>query len=370
MATPAKAVVCRERNKPVVVEQIQVAPPKRDEVLIKLAACGVCHSDLSAVTGTMPLPPPLVLGHEGAGHIVELGEGVEDLAVGDPIVASWIPSCGKCRYCVMGMTWLCDTAFSHSSTMPDGTSRLSDSDGNPLNHFASTAVMAEYAVLPKQSVIKIDSGVPLDKAALVGCGVMTGVGAVLNTARVEAGSSVAVLGCGGIGLNVTQGAALAGADRIIAIDTADNKLEFAKQFGATDTLNPSRDGDVVQKVKLEMVPGGVDYAFECIGRESTITQTYNLVRKRGVAVVVGVAPLTEQVTLPAFMMPFEEKVLTGSVYGSGRPRLDFPKLLSLYGHGKLKLDELVTRTYSIDEAPRAFEDLEKGTNARGVIVFE
>ncbi len=219
MATKAKAVICRERNKPVVVEEIEVASPKRDEVLVKLAACGVCHSDLSAVNGTLPIPPPLVLGHEGAGTVAELGEGVEDVAVGDPIVASWIPSCGKCRYCTLGQTWLCDTAFARSSVMPDGTSRLSDAAGDPLNHFASTAVMAEYAVLPKQSVIRIDPEIPLDKAALVGCAVMTGVGAVLNTAQIEAGSSVAVVGCGGVGLNAIQGAALSGADVVVSRST-------------------------------------------------------------------------------------------------------------------------------------------------------
>ena len=197
---------------------------------------------------------------------------------------------------------------------------------------------------------------------------MTGGGAALNTAKVQPGSSVAVLGAGGIGLNAIQGSALAGAETIVAIDMADNKLEFARTFGATHSVNPNRDGDPVAKI-MSLVPGGVDYAFECIGLAATITQAYNMIRKGGMAIVVGVSPMTEMVTLPALMMPFQEKVLTGSMYGSARPHLDFPKLLSLYKSKKLKLDELVTQTYPIDEAPQAFEDLEKGANARGVIVF-
>lgn len=368
MARKAKAVVCREWKKPVTVEEIEVEAPRRDEVMVKIAACGVCHSDLSATNGVLPIPPPSVLGHEGAGHVVELGEGVTELAEGDTIVASWIPMCGTCRYCVSGKVWLCDRTAA-AITMPDGTSRLKDASGNPLNHFASTSVMAEYAVLHKDACVKIDPDVPLDRAALVGCGVMTGVGAALNTARVEPGSSAAVIGCGGIGLNVIQGAALAGANTIVAVDTADNKLEFARQFGATHTINPKSDGDPVAKV-MGLVPGGVDYAFECIGLGATITQAYNMICKGGKAVVVGVSPMTESVTLNAMMMPFQEKVLTGSMYGSARPHFDFPKFLALYKAKKLKLDELVTHTYSIDEAPRAFSDLEKGVNARGVIVFE
>jgi S-(hydroxymethyl)glutathione dehydrogenase/alcohol dehydrogenase len=368
MGTKAKAVICRENNKPVVVEEIDVDSPKRDEVLVKIDACGVCHSDYSAVTGTIPLPPPLVLGHEGAGKIVELGEGVSDLAVGDSIIASWIPICGQCRYCVAGKPGLCDISMTRGTSMPDGTSRLTDSSGNALNLFASTSVMAEYAVLHREACIRVDPEIPADRAALVGCGVMTGVGAVLNTAKVEPGSSVAVVGAGGIGLNVIQGAALAGAETIIAVDLADNKLEFARTFGATHTINPNQDGDPVAKV-MSLVEGGVDYAFECIGLAATITQIYNMICKGGKAVVVGVSAMTEMVTLPALLMPFQEKVLTGSMYGSARPHHDFPRLLSLYKAGKLKLDELVTQTYSIDDAPQAFEDLKQGANARGVIVF-
>ncbi len=233
---------------------------------------------------------------------------------------------------------------------------------------AGVAVMAEYATLPRENVIKIEKDIPLDKAALVGCAVMTGVGAALNTAKVHAGSTVAVLGAGGIGLNVIQGAALAGAQQIIAIDMADHKLEFAREFGATDTINPSSDGDAVAKV-IGMTGGGVDYAFECIGMGTTIAQAYNMVRKGGTAVVVGVSKPTDTVTLGAFMMPFTEKTLMGSMYGSARPSTDFPRLLKLYKARKLKLDELVTATYKIDDVNQAFADMQSGVNARGVIVF-
>ena len=268
----------------------------------------------------------------------------------------------------MGRPALCDNGQKAAISLPDGTRRIKDKDGKELNHFAGVAVMAEYATLPRENVIKIDADVPLDKAALVGCAVMTGVGAVINTAKIEPGSSVAVFGAGGIGLNAIQGAALAGASKIIAVDMADKKLEMAQQFGATHIVNPSTDGDPVQRIAV-LTGGGADYAFECIGLAATIQQTYNCVRKGGTAVVVGVSKMADVVQLGAFMMPFQEKVLTGSMYGSARPSIDFPRLLALYKEHRLKLDELVTATYGIDDINRAFEDMNKGVNARGVIVF-
>ena len=369
MGKQGKAVVCRELNKPISVETVEIESPHADEVMIKIGACGVCHSDFSATNGTIPLPPPLVLGHEAAGKICEVGEGVTDIAVGDSVVVSWVPTCGKCRFCVMGRPALCVMSQKAAFTMCDGTSRLKDANGKPLNHMAGVAVMAEYATVHRNNVIKIDDDIPADKAAIVGCAVMTGVGAAINTVTVEPGSSCAVWGAGGVGLNAIQGCALGGAEKIIAIDMSDKKLEFARTFGATHTINPNDDGDAVAKV-MELTGGeGADYAFECIGLGATITQAYNAVRRGGTAVVVGVAPPTETVTLGAFMMPFTEKALVGSLYGSTRPSIDFPRLLNLYKAGRLKLDELVTATYSIDQAPEAFADLEAGVNARGVIVF-
>jgi Zn-dependent alcohol dehydrogenase len=368
MGKQSKAVLCREWNKPVVVETIEVESPRRGEVMIQIGACGVCHSDLSATNGTIPLPPPLVLGHEAAGRICEVGEGVNDIAVGDTVVVSWIPTCGKCRYCVMGKPQLCDVAARATVTLPDGTSRYKDAKGQTLNHFAGTGVMTQYATLTRDNVIKIDPSIGMDKAAIVGCAVMTGAGAALNTAKVEPGSTCVVFGSGGVGLNAIQGCAIAGASRIIAVDMSDKKLEFARTFGATETINPSTDGDPVAKI-LQSTGGGADYAFECIGLGTTIQQAYNCIRKGGTAVVVGVAKPTEMVTLGAFLMPFTEKVLTGSMYGGARPSVDFPRLLDLYKGGRLKLDELVTATYSVEQAPQAFDDLVAGVNARGVIVF-
>ena len=368
MARTGKAVLCREVNKPVVVETVEIAAPKRDEVTLKIKACGVCHSDFSATNGTIPLPPPSVLGHEACGVIEEVGEGVTDLKVGDTAIVSWVAMCGECKYCAMGRPALCDVGATATITLPDGTSRLKDSNGETLNHFAGVSVMAEYATLHRDNIIRIDPDIPPAAAALVGCAVMTGVGAALNTAKVTPGSSVVVIGAGGIGLNVIQGAALAGAEKVIAVDMEERKLGFAEEFGATHRINPSTDGDVIAKV-MELTGDGADYAFECIGLGATVTQTYNAIRKGGTAVVVGVSNLAETVTLGTFFMPFQEKVLTGSMYGSARPREDFPKLLGLYQAKKLKLDELVTATYSIDEAPQAFEDMQSGANARGVILF-
>jgi S-(hydroxymethyl)glutathione dehydrogenase/alcohol dehydrogenase len=368
MGKKAKAVVCREWNKPVVVEEIQVESPRRGEVMVQIKACGVCHSDLSGTNGTIPLPPPTVLGHEAAGVIAEVGEGVTDIAVGDTVVVSWIPICGKCPYCVQGRPALCDVSARATLTLPDGTSRYKDAKGATLNHFAGTGVMTEYATLHRDNVVKIDGDVPLDKAALVGCAVMTGVGAALNTAKVRPGSSVAVFGAGGIGLNVIQGAALAGAEKIIAVDLEDKKLEFAAVFGATHTINPTTQGDAVPAI-IGLTGGGAEYTFECVGVPKLIEQAFTATRKGGTCVVVGVAKATDQVTLGAFLLPFQEKVLTGSMYGSARPSVDFPRLLSLYKSHRLKLDELVTATYKIEEINRAFDDMQKGVNARGVILL-
>lgn len=368
MAKQAKAVICRQWNQPCSVEQVQVESPRRGELMVKIAACGVCHSDLSATNGTIPMPPPLVIGHEAAGVVEEVGEGVHDIAVGDHVVIVWIPMCGKCRYCEEGRPALCDQAAKATATLADGTTRYKDAQGQDLHHMAGVGVMSEYATVHRDNVLRIDPEIPLDKAALVGCAVMTGVGAAINTAKVTAGSEVAVFGCGGIGLNVIQGAALAGAEKIIAVDLEDKKLEFAAQFGATHRVNPKNDGDAVQKIQ-EITGGGADYAFECIGVPEVIGQAYAAVRKGGTACVVGVTRLDGQVTLGTFMMPFQEKVLVGSMYGSARPSLDFPRYLNLYKSNRLKLDELVTATYSIDDVNRAFDDMQKGVNARGVILM-
>ncbi|HEV7611022.1 MAG TPA: Zn-dependent alcohol dehydrogenase [Steroidobacteraceae bacterium] len=368
MAKTARAAICRELDKPVVVERITVDSPHRGEVMVKLAACGVCHSDLSATNGTIALKLPLILGHEAAGEVIEVGEGVEDLALGDHVISSFIYMCGKCRFCAMGRPVLCLNQGRALTTLPDGTLRTRDAQGNALNIFSGCGVMAEYATLSVENVVKIDSTISLACAALVGCAVTTGVGAVFNTARVVPGSSVAVFGCGGIGLNVIQGARIAGAVRIVAIDTLPAKLEMAKQFGATDTLQSKPGEDLVKPIK-KLTNGGADYAFECVGSGELAALAYRAIGRGGIAVVVGVAKPSDSTSVRTMTLPFEEKTLTGSYYGSCVPRVDFPRLLALYMAGRLKLEELITHRYTIEESAQAFADLEPGKNARGVIVF-
>jgi S-(hydroxymethyl)glutathione dehydrogenase/alcohol dehydrogenase len=276
--------------------------------------------------------------------------------------------CGKCRFCSIGRPVLCLEQGKAITTLPDGTLRTRDGKGSFLNIFSGCGVMAEYATLHVDNLVKIDPKIPFDRAALVGCAVTTGVGAVFNTAKVAPGSSVAVFGCGGVGLNVIQGARIAGAERIIAIDAVEAKLEMAKKFGATDVL-AAKPGDDSSKILKKMTAGGPDYAFECVGSGELAAAAYRSIRRGGLAVVVGVAKPGDSTSIRTMTLPFEEKTLTGSYFGSCVPRTDFPRMLNLYLAGKLMLDELITRRYSIAEAPQAFADLESGKNARGVIVF-
>ena len=309
MSRAARAVICRELNQPVVVEEIRVDPPKRGEVTVRLGACGVCHSDLSATNGTLQMQLPLILGHEAAGEVVEVGEGVRGLKAGDHVVSSFIYMCGECRFCAAGRPVLCLEQGKAVTTLPDGSVRTHDAQGKPLNIFSGCGVMAEYATVHADNLVKIDPRIPLDRAALVGCAVTTGVGAVFNTARVVPGSSVAVFGCGGVGLNVIQGARIAGAERIIAIDTVEAKLQMAKKFGATDTL--LFKDDPVKALK-KMTDGGPDYAFECVGSGELAGVAYRAIRRGGTAVVVGVAKPSESTSLRSMTLVFEEKTLTGS----------------------------------------------------------
>jgi NDMA-dependent alcohol dehydrogenase len=364
----ARAVLCRTTGDPVVVEEIEVEYPRRGEVMIKLAACGICHSDLSATNGTIPMPAPLVLGHEGAGTIVAVGEGVTEYAVGDHVLSSFVSMCGHCRYCQTGRPQLCDQAAKAAISLPDGSVRTRDLAGQPLNIFSGCGVMAEYATLHVDNVVKIGADVPLDRACLIGCGVMTGVGAAVNTAKVEPGSIAVVFGCGGVGLNAIQGCRIAGAAMIVAVDMSDAKLEMARGFGATHVMN-SATPDLVKALR-KLTGGGADYAFECVGKGEIVAQAYGVLAKGGKAVAVGVAAPKDTTTVRTGSLTFEEKTLTGSYFGSARPRQDFPRLLALYREKRLKLDELITRRYRIDEAPQAFADLAEGRNARGVIVFD
>ena len=310
----------------------------------------------------------MVLGHEAAGVVERVGAGVGRVRAGDRVILNFRPNCGWCDHCARGEPVLCNGSDSERWLLFDGTARLHTTAGRDLHHFARVASFAEYAVVPESGAVPVRADVPLDKAALIGCSVMTGVGAVVNTARVEAGSSVLVIGCGGVGLNCIQGAVLAGAARIIAVDMKANKLEYARQFGATDVLDAS-EGDTAARV-LELTGGGVDYAFEAIGFSQTIVDCYESTRPGGTTVVVGMAPEDDMMTIPALSLPRTEKVLRGSWYGSARPWLDLPKMVELYMGGRLQVDPLVSRHYPLDEINEAYAALDRGDVARSVLLMD
>ena len=361
-----KAAVYYRANQPLTVEELELLEPQRNEVTVRIEAAGVCRSDLHFIDGLLPHPAPAVLGHEGAGVVEEVGEGVTYAQPGDHVILSFIPSCGQCPYCIAGRPNLCTVGNRAAArgALLDGTTRLRKGK-QEVFHMTCTACFAERAVVPESSVVKIREDMPLDRAALIGCGVMTGVGAVINTARVQAGSVVAVIGCGGVGLNVVQGASLSGAAKIIAVDVNGFKLELAQQFGATHVVNATEDPDVVGAIR-QLSPGGADYAFEVIGRPETMRQAYDATRRGGMAVVVGLAPAGAEVSIPAGTL-LQEKILTGSSYGGARPRIDMPKLVDLYMTGKLKLDELISRRYPLDGINDAFQAMRDGEVARSII---
>jgi S-(hydroxymethyl)glutathione dehydrogenase/alcohol dehydrogenase len=348
------------------VEELTLDPPKAGEVRVKMAACGVCHSDLSVINGTIPMPAPCALGHEGSGVVEEVGEGVSNVAVGDHVILTFVPNCGTCFHCIRDEAHLC-IALPPGGMQADGTTRLHMGDQD-VRAMTALGCMAEEIVCPAISVVPIDKDIPLTSAALVGCGVTTGVGAAIKTAKVTPGSTVAVFGCGGVGLSVIQGARLAGADKIVAVDLSENKLAMAEKFGATATINADKVNPV--EALKEMTGGmGVDFAFEAIGIPSVVEQAYDATRRGGTTTVVGVGKLSETVSFNALLLSLHGKTIKGSMYGNVNPRVDFPRLLALAEHGKLDLEGMVTRTYSIDQAVEAFEDLKDGKNARGVIVF-
>jgi len=333
---------------------------------VRIAAAGVCHSDLHLMKGDWPIPLPAVLGHEGSAVVERVGAAVKTVKPGDHCILIFAPNCGHCAYCAAGRPMLCTGHGRRpAGTMLDGTHRLS-SGREPVSHMAAIACFAEHAVIAEEQLLVIDSSIPLDKAALVGCSVTTGVGAVVNTARVEPGATVAVIGCGGVGLSVIQGARLAGAARIVAIDIFDEKLEKATSMGATDVVNGS-DGDAVKRV-LELT-GGTDYAFDAIGMPATVKQSLDLVRAGGKAIVIGIGRFGEPTPIDAFALVMQEKALLGCFYGSSRPRIDMPRILELYRHGQLQLEELVTRHYRLDQINEAYEDLQGSQAGRGVITF-
>ena len=350
-------------------DDIEIAAPGPGEVRIEMAASGVCHSDLSVQNGTIPLPTPIVLGHEGAGVVGEVGEGVTRVAAGDHVVLSFVPACGECYTCTRGQGYLCEkSAMQATGGLLDGTTRLT-SNGAPLYQMACLGTFGSSAIVPEICMVKIPDDVPLDVAALIGCGVLTGVGAALNTASIRQGDTVAVIGCGGVGLNVIQGAAIAGAAKIIAVDMFDQKLEMAKQFGATDVVNAA-ERDAVGAV-TELTGGrGADVAFEVIGLKDTIEATINMVRPGGEAILVGVPRMDVMLELnAAFTFLYLNKTVKGCWYGSVNVHEDVPKLLDLWKQGRLKLEELISKEITVADVNEAFEAMERGEVARSVIRY-
>ena len=365
-----KAAVLYELNTPLVIEDLTLQEPGTGEVQVRLSASGICHSDWHVVTGDFPRRPmPVVLGHEGAGVIESVGPGVTRVSPGDHVILSWSPECGKCFYCLRGKPALCEIFIGprRNGTMLDGTTRLKRR-GKTVYQFVTIATFGEQTVVPQEACIPIRKDAPLKAASLIGCGVTTGVGAVRNTVGVRAGDSVVVYGCGGIGLNVLQGAARHGAEPIIAVDRVPKKLETAKTFGATHGLVA---GDDTLKEILDLTDGrGADYVFEAIGIPEVQEKAFDAVRPTGTLVLVGAAPLESTIKLPSFNITLQEKRIVGSLYGSGTARHDFPLLLDWYMAGKLKLDELISQEYRLEDINKAFEDMLSGEVARGIIVYD
>ncbi len=356
-----KAAVMHGVNQPLTIEDVEVDEPRQGEVLVKTSASGVCHSDLHFMEGSYPTQTPIVLGHESAGVVEKVGEGVVNVKPGDRVVIAFVTSCSHCANCVQGKPHLCDN-----------TGRLGRNDrlklnGQPMAQFANMSAFAEYQLVSANACVPVPDGVPMEVAALVGCSVMTGVGAVSNTAKIPVGSTVAVIGAGGVGLNVIQGAKLAGASRIIAVDLLENKLAAARDFGATDVVDASSD-DAVKKVQ-EITSGGVDYAFEAIGLAKTAEQCFGMVKRGGKAVVVGMIPVTDSVNLPGVSF-LQEKGIIGSFYGSTRQTYDMPWLMELYRQKRLKIDELITKRWKLDQINEAYDSLKQGEVNRSVLLFD
>jgi S-(hydroxymethyl)glutathione dehydrogenase / alcohol dehydrogenase len=362
------AAVAREVNV-LKVEEVELEAPHEHEVLVRIHAAGVCHSDLHTYKGELRATPPIVLGHEGAGVVAALGPGVTKVKVGDRVMINWLPSCLECPSCLAGRPTLCErlSTTTLQARMMDGTLRHTTLDGLELKPYLSSATMGDYAVIHQNGLVQIPDDVPFDVAAVIGCAVMTGVGAVLNTAQMVPGSSAAVIGCGGVGLSALLGCVLAGCYPLIAVDIVPSKLEFARALGATHTVN-SREEDAVRALR-RLTRIGPDYAFDSVGAPITINQALNGVRAGGTAVVMGLHALKEEVPISAAALIAQNKRLLGSMAGSSRPLVDLPKLVELYRAGKLPVDQLITHRYSLDQVNQAFADLEAGKVARGVLVL-
>ena len=363
-----RAAVLEQTGGPHQVQELDLAAPRAQEVLVRLRASGVCHSDYNAIDGTAETRCPAVLGHEGAGIVEAVGAGVRRVAVGDHVALSWAPSCGECAECLRDLPQLCSTAWPAMGTggLMDGTTRLSRA-GEPVYHYSFLSTFAEACVVPERCCVPIPPDIPFDVAGLVGCAVTTGVGAVWRTAQVRPGDRVAVIGCGGVGLSALMAAVAVGAEQVIAVDAAAGKLEVARSFGATGGVLWAGSPDLTAEAVREASGGGVDYAIEATGRPEAMVAAFLSTRARGAAVLIGIPRADAVLTLPALSIPRLERRILGSIYGSSRPERDFPKTLDLYRRGRLPLDRLVSHRLPLDAVEEAFALMRSGEALRVVL---
>ncbi len=366
-----RAAVAWEAGKPLSIEEVDLEGPRAGEVMVKLAATGVCHTDAFTLSGADPEGVfPCIMGHEGAGVVVEVGAGVTSVAVGDHVIPLYTPECGKCKFCLSGKTNLCQAirATQGKGLMPDGTSRFSQ-NGKTIFHYMGTSTFSEYTVLPEIAVAKISKEAPLDKVCLLGCGISTGIGAVLNTAKVQPGSVVAVFGLGGVGLSVIQGAVMAKAARILAVDINEDKFEMARMLGATDFVNPKKYDRPIQEVIVDLTDGGVDYSFECIGNVNVMRSALECCHKGwGESVIVGVAGAGQEISTRPFQL-VTGRVWRGSAFGGVKGRTQLPGYVEQYMKGEIKIDEFITYTMPLERINEAFELMHDGKSIRSVIVY-
>ena len=367
----SRAAVAVQAGHPLEIIEIDVAGPKEGEVLVRMVATGVCHTDAFTLSGEDPEGIfPSILGHEGGGVVEEVGTGVTSVKPGDHVIPLYTPECGKCSFCTSGKTNLCQAIrlTQGKGLMPDGSSRFS-MNGETLYHYMGTSTFSEYSVMPEISVAKINKQAPLDKVCLLGCGITTGIGAVLNTAKVEAGASVAVFGLGGIGLSVVQGAVMAGASRILAVDLNEDKFEMARMLGATDFVNPSEYDKPIQDVIVDLTDGGVDYSFECIGNTSVMRAALECCHKGwGESVIIGVAGAGQEISTRPFQL-VTGRVWRGTAFGGVRGRSELPGYVDNYMAGKINIDDMVTHTMGLEDINRAFDLMHEGKSIRSVVIF-
>jgi S-(hydroxymethyl)glutathione dehydrogenase/alcohol dehydrogenase len=367
----SRAAIARGAGQPLEIEEIQVAAPKAGEVMVRIVATGVCHTDAFTLSGEDPEGIfPAILGHEGGGIVEAVGPEVTSVKPGDHVIPLYTPECGKCSFCTSGKTNLCQAirATQGQGLMPDGSSRFS-SNGETIYHYMGTSTFSEYTVLPEISVAKVNPEAPLDKVCLLGCGITTGIGAVLNTAKVEPGATVGVFGLGGIGLSVVQGAVMAGAARIIAIDINEDKFEMARMLGATDFVNPRNYDEPIQEVIVDLTDGGVDYSFECIGNVDVMRSALECCHKGwGESVIIGVAGAGQEISTRPFQL-VTGRVWRGTAFGGVRGRSELPGYVDRYLNGEIKIDEMVTHTMGLEDINEAFELMHGGESIRSVVTF-